>query len=216
MRLFILEPIWRSFGAFNQGKRKVWNNRLRLFWISRLRKAAIKTKLSRPKTKMKMVSVKVSVSFLFKIHEKIFKKTWKIPKLCNQTSIRTHEGVKSNKVMKIALFLCQTSTERAIPFHSEIDENQIYWLYDYDDIWSIKKCNHEIYWLGFCVKFQQNWKVIIILQGQWSWVRRIRICAPNIWAISKEDIDFAQPIFGPYFMYCAPNLKLLPPPLFYA
>ena len=44
-------------------------------------------------------------------------------------------------------------------------------------------------------------------------MRRVRICAPNVWAISKEDIDFAHPIFGPYFMYCAPNLRLLPPPL---
>ena len=41
----------------------------------------------------------------------------------------------------------------------------------------------------------------------------MRICAPNVWAISKEDIDFAHPIFGAYFMYCAPNLILLPPPL---
>ena len=44
-------------------------------------------------------------------------------------------------------------------------------------------------------------------------MRRVRICAPNIWAMSKENVDFAHPIFGPYFMYCAPNLRLLPPPL---
>ena len=31
--------------------------------------------------------------------------------------------------------------------------------------------------------------------------------------MSKENVDFAHPIFGPYFMYCAPNLRLLPPPL---
>ena len=35
----------------------------------------------------------------------------------------------------------------------------------------------------------------------------------NVWAISKKNVDFAHPIFGPYFMICAPNLKLLPPPL---
>ena len=44
-------------------------------------------------------------------------------------------------------------------------------------------------------------------------MRRVRICAPNILAMSKENVDFAHPIFGPYFMYCAPNLRLLPPPL---
>ena len=51
------------------------------------------------------------------------------------------------------------------------------------------------------------------MPGWWSWVRRVRICALNVWAISKKNVDFAHPIFGPYFMICAPNLKLLPPPL---
>ena len=41
----------------------------------------------------------------------------------------------------------------------------------------------------------------------------VPICAPNNWAMSKENVDFKQPIFGPYFMYCAPNVRLLPPPL---
>ena len=41
----------------------------------------------------------------------------------------------------------------------------------------------------------------------------LHTCAPNVWAISKKNVDFAHPIFGPYFMICAPNLKLLPPPL---
>ena len=50
-------------------------------------------------------------------------------------------------------------------------------------------------------------------EGQWSWVHRVRICAPNIWALSKENVDFAHPIYGPYSMYCAPNLRLLSPPL---
>ena len=45
--------------------------------------------------------------------------------------------------------------------------------------------------------------------GQSSWVR---ICAPNVWAKAKEKLDFAHPIFGPCFMYCSPNIKLLPPP----
>ena len=48
------------------------------------------------------------------------------------------------------------------------------------------------------------------LQGQWSWVR---ICSPNVWAVSKENVDFSHPLFGPYLMYYAPNLSLLPPPL---
>ena len=50
-------------------------------------------------------------------------------------------------------------------------------------------------------------------QGQWSLVRRVRICAPNVFAMSKENRGFAHPIFGPYFMNCAPNIRLLPPPL---
>ena len=40
-------------------------------------------------------------------------------------------------------------------------------------------------------------------------------CAPNLWAISNEYLDFAHPILGTYFMYCAPNVRLLPPPLPY-
>ena len=51
------------------------------------------------------------------------------------------------------------------------------------------------------------------IQGQWSWVRRVRICAPNVWAMIKGNVDFAHPIFWPYFMHCAPNARLLPPPL---
>ena len=42
---------------------------------------------------------------------------------------------------------------------------------------------------------------------------QVRICAPNILALSKENVDFVHPIFGPYKMYCAPNLRLLPLPL---
>ena len=37
--------------------------------------------------------------------------------------------------------------------------------------------------------------------------------APNVWAMSRENMDFAQQIFEPYFMHCTPNIKLLPPPL---
>ena len=44
-------------------------------------------------------------------------------------------------------------------------------------------------------------------------MRRVRICAPNVWAMSRENMDFAHPIFEPYFMFCAPNIKLTPPPL---
>ena len=53
-----------------------------------------------------------------------------------------------------------------------------------------------------------------ILQGRWSWVRRVRNCTPKVWAMIKENVDFAGPIFGPYSMYCAPNATLLPPPLY--
>ena len=55
-----------------------------------------------------------------------------------------------------------------------------------------------------------------LLQGWRSWVRRVRICAPNVWAMSKENLDFAHPIFEPYLMscaVCAPIIKLHPPPL---
>ena len=32
------------------------------------------------------------------------------------------------------------------------------------------------------------------LQGRQSWVPRVRICAPNIWTMSKKNVDFAHPI----------------------
>ena len=50
-------------------------------------------------------------------------------------------------------------------------------------------------------------------QGRWSWVRRVRNCAPNVWAMIRENVDFVHLIFGPYFVYCAPNIRLLPLPL---
>ena len=50
-------------------------------------------------------------------------------------------------------------------------------------------------------------------QGRWSWVRRVRICAPNIWATSKENAESAHPIFGSLVIYCAPNFAKLPPAL---
>ena len=31
--------------------------------------------------------------------------------------------------------------------------------------------------------------------------------------MNNENLDFAHPIFWAYFMYCAPNIRLLPPPL---
>ena len=46
-------------------------------------------------------------------------------------------------------------------------------------------------------------------------MRRVRICAPNVLAMSRENMAFAHPIFEPYLMYCAPNIKLVPPPLRY-
>ena len=35
---------------------------------------------------------------------------------------------------------------------------------------------------------------------RWSWVRRMRICAPNVWAIGKENLDFLHRIFELYFI----------------
>ena len=32
------------------------------------------------------------------------------------------------------------------------------------------------------------------------------------WALIKENVDYAHPIFWPYLMHCAPNIWLLPPP----
>ena len=36
---------------------------------------------------------------------------------------------------------------------------------------------------------------------------------PNVWAMTKENLDFAYPIFEPYLNYGAPNIRLLPTPL---
>ena len=38
-------------------------------------------------------------------------------------------------------------------------------------------------------------------------------CGAHPWAMSRENVDFANPIFGPYFMFSAPNIRLLPTPL---
>ena len=43
----------------------------------------------------------------------------------------------------------------------------------------------------------------------------MRICAPNILALTKENVHFVHPIFRYYFMFCAPNIRTFPPPLFY-
>ena len=44
-------------------------------------------------------------------------------------------------------------------------------------------------------------------------MRKVRICAPNIWSTSKENPGFAQPLFWPYVIVCAPNLQQIPRPL---
>ena len=41
-------------------------------------------------------------------------------------------------------------------------------------------------------------------------MRRVRICAPNVWAMIKANVDFTH-----YFMHCAPNTRLLQPPLYF-
>ena len=60
------------------------------------------------------------------------------------------------------------------------------------------KVSYSLIWLR-----AKNFKKQII-QERWSWVRRVRICAPNVLAISKKNLDFAQPIFEPYFMFAHP------------
>ena len=46
-------------------------------------------------------------------------------------------------------------------------------------------------------------------------VRKMGIFAPNVLAKVMEIVDFAHPIFGPYSIYCAPSIRLLPPPLLF-
>ena len=50
-------------------------------------------------------------------------------------------------------------------------------------------------------------------QGWWSRMHMVRICAPNVLAVIRENVEFLHPIFEPYFMHCTPNARLLPPPL---
>ena len=38
----------------------------------------------------------------------------------------------------------------------------------------------------FSLKVMSLCNFSIIIQGRWSWVRRVRICAPNVWNISKK------------------------------
>ena len=44
-------------------------------------------------------------------------------------------------------------------------------------------------------------------------MRKVRICAPNIWVNSNENLGFAPPVFWPYVIDCAPNLQQVLPPL---
>ena len=46
-------------------------------------------------------------------------------------------------------------------------------------------------------------------------MRKARICAPNIWVTSNENLGFAHPVFWPHVINCAPNLQQILPPLFY-
>ena len=45
-------------------------------------------------------------------------------------------------------------------------------------------------------------------------MRKVHICAPNIWVNSNENLDFAPPVFWPYVIDCAPNLQQVLPPLY--
>ena len=49
-------------------------------------------------------------------------------------------------------------------------------------------------------------------QGRRNLMCKVRICTPNIWSTSKENPGFAQPLFWPYVIVCAPNLQQIPPP----
>ena len=44
-------------------------------------------------------------------------------------------------------------------------------------------------------------------------MRKVHICAPNIWVNSNENLGFAPPVFWPYVIDCAPNLQQILPPL---
>ena len=50
-------------------------------------------------------------------------------------------------------------------------------------------------------------------QGQDNLMRKVHICALNIWVTSNENLGFAHPVFWPYVIGCAPNLQQILPPL---
>ena len=50
-------------------------------------------------------------------------------------------------------------------------------------------------------------------QRRWSWVLRVRICAPNVHAMTKKNLDFSHPIIVPCLIYSAPYFRLILPPL---
>merc|ERR1712218_101066 len=55
--------------------------------------------------------------------------------------------------------------------------------------------------------------LMVLNQRPWSCARRVCICAPNT-TTRKENLDFSHPIFGFYFVYFVPNIRLLLPPLY--
>ena len=51
-------------------------------------------------------------------------------------------------------------------------------------------------------------------QGRENLMRKVRICAPNIWVTSNENLGFAYlPSFWPHVVDCAPNLQQFLSPL---
>ena len=56
---------------------------------------------------------------------------------------------------------------------------------------------------NLCRVYTRTGPIRCHVKGRWSWVR---ICASNIWAVSKENVDFAHPVFGPIIWIANPIL----------
>ena len=79
---------------------------------------------------------------------------------------------------------------------------------------------HPVFWpdvIDFAPNLQQVLSLIghflFFYQGREYLMRKVRICAPNIWVTSNENLGFAHPVFWPYVIGCAPNLQQILPPL---
>ena len=78
-------------------------------------------------------------------------------------------------------------------------------LYEINDAWSLPQfmCNTKLIVRTIYEIYSSFHKI----QGRWSWVCRVRICAPNVRAMNKENLNFAHPIHEPYFMIAHPILN---------